>query len=234
MSLKERIRQKVARKLLEPDPFYRKRVFNNVDNLYRYIQKGDIVLVEGRAKISRWIKLFTNSHWSHSAIYVGDELIADGAPDRQDYLDIYGNDAQHLVIEAYTGLGVRAAPLSKYIDHNIRVCRPFAITQEDLDAVVAACIADLGKHYDDQNIIEIAMTMLPNWLNPFRKQQYEAWLGSQDEFKVICSGMIARAFQQVNYPIVPLLRTNRTGLEPGQTLLWQAVADAALYPDSAT
>ena len=54
---------------------YEQRTYNNMDKLLGVIQKGDVVLVEGRSDISRFIKLFTNSSWSHSALYIGDELI---------------------------------------------------------------------------------------------------------------------------------------------------------------
>jgi hypothetical protein len=43
-------------------------------NLYRVIQKGDVVLVEGRSELSRFIKVLAQSPWSHSAFYVGDAL----------------------------------------------------------------------------------------------------------------------------------------------------------------
>jgi hypothetical protein len=41
------------RRLEMPLPNYQKRIINNMENLYRVIQPGDILLVEGR---SLWIK----------------------------------------------------------------------------------------------------------------------------------------------------------------------------------
>ncbi|MFQ5630447.1 MAG: hypothetical protein ACE5I1_16875 [bacterium] len=66
-------------------------------------------------------------------------------------------------------------------------------------------IGNLGRKYDQQNIIDIALMLLPQWLNPFKKRSMKACLGNCNDFQVICSGMIARAFQSVGYPIVPAL-----------------------------
>jgi hypothetical protein len=47
--------------------------------------------------------------------------------------------------------------------------------------------------------------LLPLGINPFRKRSIKACLGSCSDFEVICSGMIAKCFQQMGYPIVPAL-----------------------------
>ena len=192
-----------TRRLESPVKGYRRRIYNNLDNLYKYIRKGDVVLIEGDSELSRIIKLFANSHWSHNAMYVGDELIKPNFPFREKYLRFFGDDARHLIIEAFTGKGVVAAPLRKYRDYNIRVCRPFAINSKDLQAVIEEVISNLGKRYDQQNIIDIALMLLPWWINPLKKRSIKVCLGKCDDFQVICSGMVARAFQHVGYPIVP-------------------------------
>lgn len=140
-------------------------------------------------------------------MYVGDELIKRGQPFREKYLNEFGEDARHLIIEAFTGKGVVAVPLRKYHDHNIRVCRPFTINRKDMQAVITEVIGNLGKRYDQQNIIDIALMLLPSWINPFKKRSIRACLGNCNDFQVICSAMIARAFQRVGYPIVPGLST---------------------------
>ena len=82
-------------------------MINNMDGLYRVIQKGDVILVEGDSHISRMIKLFTQSSWSHSALYVGDEILVEGADHREAVINRFGkDDAHHMVVEAFTGTGV--------------------------------------------------------------------------------------------------------------------------------
>jgi len=52
--------------------------------------------------------------------------------------------------------------------------------------------------------------LLPFQLNPFKKHTINVCLGSCNEFRVICSGMIAKSFQSVSYPIVPALEKLQT------------------------
>ena len=94
---------------------------------------------------------------------------------------------------------------SKYRDYNIRVCRPYGILPQDIDSVVSDVVGNLGKQYDHRNIIALGLLLLPALLNPFKRQTIQACLGNCNEFHVICSGMIAKAFQRVGYPIIPAL-----------------------------
>lgn len=139
-------------------------------------------------------------------MYVGDELVKKGHPLRENYLKKFGPNAHHLVIEAFAGKGVVAAPLQKYIDHNIRIARPFGISKSDLRTVIERVINNLGKKYDSKNIIDIALLLLPRWLIPMRKRRITECIGKCNDYQVICSGMVAEAFHSVGYPIVPDLR----------------------------
>ena len=64
----------LLRRLEMPIPSYEKRIINNMDNLYREIQPGDVLLVEGRSRLSRIIQIMTKSAWSHAAIDIGNRL----------------------------------------------------------------------------------------------------------------------------------------------------------------
>ena len=199
------LRTLAIKRLEAPRRVYEHRVFNNVDKLLEVVRKGDVILVEGRSEISRIIKLFTNSSWSHSALYLGDELTKMDSISKQKYQMKFGADAAHLLIEAEVGKGVKIAPLRKYEDYNIRICRPYGIIPSDLESVIQTTIRNLGNRYDNQNIIDIGLMLLPFELNPFKKHTINACLGGCNEFRVICSGMIAKSFQSVSYPIVPAL-----------------------------
>lgn len=196
----------LLRRLDAPRKGYEKRIVNNMDNLYRVIRKGDVVLVEGRSEISRIIQLLTQSTWSHSALYVGDALAGREDRHRENASgDTNAADWNHMLVEADAARGVVAVPLRKYCDDNIRICRPFGIRAEDLEAVISEVVGNLGRHYDHQNILDLALLALPPFMNPFKKRTIKACLGGCTEYEVICSGMIAKAFQHVGYPIVPAL-----------------------------
>lgn len=177
-----------------------------MENLYRVIRKGDVVLVEGCSEMSRIIQILTQSSWSHAAFYVGDVLEGSGIEGVKKALDESGDrDRRHMLIEADTGSGAIAVPLKKYRDYNIRICRPFGISIQDLEIVAAEVISNLGKRYNHHNVVDLALLLLPSFLNPFKKRTIKACLGGCTEYEVICSGMIAKAFQKVGYPIVPAL-----------------------------
>jgi len=196
----------LLRRLEAPRKSYEKRIVNNLDNLYGVIRKGDVLLVEGRSEMSRIIQLLTQSSWSHSAFYVGDALEGTGTQSiRKSLRDAGEPDRRHMLVEADAANGVRAVPLRKYCNDNIRICRPFGIAAKDIKTVVAEVIGNLGRHYDHQNIFDLALLLLPPVLNPFKKRTIKACLGGCTEYEVICSGMIAKAFQKVGYPIVPAL-----------------------------
>jgi hypothetical protein len=159
-SLSRYLRKKILNRLDRPQQNYQQRAYNNLDKLYKAVKPGDVILVEGRSEMSSLIRLFSSSHWSHSALYVGNRLQNSSAPDGTVYAKKNGSEAEHMVVEAYSGEGVIAAPLAKYVDYNIRICRPYGIEEADLEKVIAAVIDRLGMHYDDQNIIAIAFLAL--------------------------------------------------------------------------
>lgn len=197
----------LLRRLDAPRKAYEKRIVNNMDNLYSVIRKGDVVLVEGRSEMSRIIQLLTHSSWSHSAFYVGDALAGHDDGQRKNASgDTNAADWNHTLVEADAARGVVAVPLRKYCDDNIRICRPFGIRAEDLETVISEVVGNLGRRYDHQNILDLALLALPPVMNPFKKRTIKACLGGCTEYEVICSGMIAKAFQQVGYPIVPSLQ----------------------------
>ena len=199
------LRKFIFKRLEKSRRSYEQRVYNNLDKLYSVIKPGDVVLVEGQSEMSRIIKLFTNSHWSHVAMYIGKALIDPDYKDRDSYLKGYGKDSNHMLVEAFSSKGVIAAPLVKYKDYNIRICRPYGIIESDLNHVIEQVIGRLGMHYDDQNIIAIALMVLQTLWRPNSKHTIQACMGNCNDYQVICSGMIAQAFQSVGYPIVPTL-----------------------------
>ena len=199
------LKQLITARLNKKSTDYFYRIPNNMKKLKKHIQKGDVVLVEGNQRLSELIKLFTQSHWSHNTFYVGDELIKEGSIQREKILSEFGERAEHMVVEAITGKGVIASPLDKYEYHNIRICRPYSITKSDVKVVIKYVISNIGREYDNRNIFDLAFTLLPLGLNPWKKKSMEICIGACDEFAVTCSGLTAKSFQLVGYPISPAI-----------------------------
>ena len=203
--IKSALKRSITARLTKKSTDYFYRIPNNMKKLKKHIQKGDVVLVEGNQRLSELIKLFTQSHWSHNTFYVGDELIKKGSLHREQILSEFGEEAEHMVVEAITGKGVIASPLDKYEFYNLRVCRPYGIDANDLNEVIKYVIGNIGRDYDNRNIFDIAFTLLPFGLNPWKKKSMEICIGACDEFTVTCSGLTAKSFHIVGYPISPAI-----------------------------
>jgi Permuted papain-like amidase enzyme, YaeF/YiiX, C92 family len=203
LRLRQRVVRLATRLLTKPLKRYHRPARNDLASLRRFIKKGDVLLVEGDQRVSEVIKYLTQSSWSHAAIYVGDELWRRYPTERPALREQFGNDAQHLIVEALVEEGVVAAGLSKYIDFNMRVCRPFNLRREDVQCLLDEVITHIGYRYDVKNLIDLARYFLPVSLVPRRFRPRALAFGSGIPTQVICSSMIARAFGKVRYPILP-------------------------------
>ncbi|MCG6206642.1 lipo-like protein [Rhodopseudomonas sp. HC1] len=181
----------IAGYLQKEEPGYEPFTPSDPDQLRTILQPGDVLLVEGNARISGIIKYLTQSTWSHAALYVGP---IDGAaePDGE----------PHVLIEANIGEGVSSSPLSRHLGYHTRVCRPVGLSFEDRHTVCRYAINRIGFGYDTKNIIDLMRYLVPLPV-PQRWRRRMIALGSGDPTKIICSALIAQAFDAVRYPILP-------------------------------
>ena len=168
---------------------------SDAETLLRVMRPGDVLLVEGRSKLSTAIKYLTQSTWSHAAIYVGDALATGG-----------NGTEQPRLIEVVLGEGCIAVSLTKYVNRNSRICRPVGLTPDDRQAIVDFMIERLGTKYDLKNIFDLMRYFLPTPPVPTRLRRRMIAIGSGDPTRAICSTLIAQAFQSVRYPILPIVR----------------------------
>jgi hypothetical protein len=155
------------------------------------LRPGDVLLVEGKGRISGSIKYLTQSTWSHSALYVGPMAGAatDGEP--------------HVLIEANIEEGVVSAPLSKYLHCQTRICRPVGLTDADCAKVCRYASERIGLAYDFKNVIDLMRYLFPWPMTRRWRHGSMITLGSGDASRIICSSLIAQAFDAVRYPILP-------------------------------
>jgi hypothetical protein len=78
----------------------------------------------------------------------------------------------------------------------------------------------MGATYDVENLLDLARYFLPVSLVPARFRRDALELGSGRPTEVICSSMIANAFDAVGFPILP-----RTEEETAEALAAMAAAD---------
>ena len=182
--------------------------------LRKSLAPGDVLLVEGNSHISRVIKYLTQSTWSHAALCVG---------------PIKGASAQdgepHVLIEAEIGQGVISAPLSKYFPYHTRICRPIGLSLEDRRAVCSYAIDRIGFDYDLRNIIDLMRYLFPLPVTQRWRRRMIA-LGSGNPTRLICSALIAQAFEAVRYPILPKITQLESEVARREIL---HIRDSSLY-----
>src|SRR5437879_8546779 len=164
--LRRKVFNVAARVLTKPRGNYNRILPTDLETLRLTVRKGDVILVEGDQRVSEVIKYLTQSSWSHSAMYIGDELWRRNPADRDALLAKFGEEAQHLMVEATVEEGVVASPLSKYIDFNIRICRPYNLRRDDLRIVLDEVFSQIGYRYDMRHLVDLMRYFLPVSLVP--------------------------------------------------------------------
>lgn len=203
------------RQITRPRRQYRRFVYNDPKKLKATIAPGDILLVDGDQRVSQAVKYLTQSSWSHSALYVGDTLLHRDPETKARLQKRFGREARHLIVEALVAEGVVVSPLVKYIDFNIRICRPLRIRPEDRDVVVEYVLGRVGNRYDRRNFLDLTRYLLPFRLIPSPLQEDALHFGSGVVTETICSTMLAEAFGRVRFPILPqqVRQQPRTSME---------------------
>lgn len=179
------------------------------DRICYEIRPADVLLVEGRTRISRIIKRVTQSPWSHAALYLGRmHDIEDPLLREKIHSHYKGKPHEQLIIESIVGKGTFISPLSVYQDDHIRICRPTGLARRDAQRVIAYTLSHLGKSYNMRHFFDLGRFLLASRFIPRRFGStlftYDAGQATQD----ICSAMIASAFESVKFPILPLIREN--------------------------
>jgi hypothetical protein len=196
--------------LLEKSP-----VKNILADYHRFrgeLKAGDVVLVEGRSRISDVIKLVTQSTWTHSAIYIGSLNELEDSELKALVQQFYeGDPEEKLLVEALLGSGTIVVPVSKYKRDHLRICRPSGLCPEDARKVVDYSIRRLGTDYDVRQLLDLARFFFPWTILPrrWRSSLFEHNAGNPT--RTVCSHLIAEAFMSVNYPILPFIDRREDG-----------------------
>ena len=186
-----RVGQRLAQYLDRPAAGYEPFTPSDPEALRAALKPGDVLLVEGDNHISGVIKYLTQSTWSHAALYVGpigERTSGDGEP--------------LVLVEAVLGQGVVGAPLSKYQKYHTRICRPIGLTDDDCARVCTYAAERIGFDYDVKNIFDLMRYLFPLPV-PQRWRRRMMAIGSGHPTRIICSALIAQAFEHVHYPILP-------------------------------
>ena len=180
---------------------------SDFDRISHEIRPCDVILVEGKSRISDIIRWLTNSPWTHAALYIG-RLYDIEDPDLQEVVakNYSGVAGDRLVIESLLGYGTIVRSLDTYDKEHLRICRPARLSSVDAQQVIRYAVSQIGLEYDVRQIFDLARFLFPWYLLPKRwaSTLFERNAGRQE--KTVCSTMIAEAFGYVNFPILPLVK----------------------------
>jgi hypothetical protein len=188
------------------------------------IRPGDVLLVEGRTRVSDVIKSITQSPWTHSALYLGRLGDIDDPRVREHISYCYdGEPGDQIVVEALLGRGTIISNLSKYTNDHLRICRPGGLSRRDAQTVISYAVKHLGCDYDVRQLLDLARFLFPYGIVPrrWRSSLFEHNAGFPT--RTVCSSMIASAFNHVHFPVLPVMRR----LENGELRLYKR--NARLY-----
>lgn len=205
-SLTDWIINKVGHWLLKNEPPHRAYLCD-FQQITREVMPGDVLLIEGRNRVSSIISQITRSPWSHAALYAGrlSEIPGKHLQETIKAFSHYPDDTQ-VLIETEVGEGTIASPITKYKEDHIRILRPQGLDESDIQRVIAFAVGRLGKRYNMRHIFDLARFLFPWSLFPRKWRsslfQHNALKPTED----ICSSMIADAFHSVDFPILPLVK----------------------------
>ena len=152
------------------------------DDMRRGLQTGDLVFCSGSYFFSRAIQSFTHSVWSHVGMIYRDPTLE-----------------RVFILESETLIGVRLAPLSKYLRDYHGKNRPYKgniviarvqpeIDQAELNRAISFGMDELTKPYDNLEIVRIGIRILFKISRRTRDRKY------------ICSELVYECYDSVGVP----------------------------------
>lgn len=133
----------------------------NFQQIQQEVRTCDVLLIEGRSRISNIIQLITKSPWSHACIYIGKlgELNLELQSQIKNYYQ--GSADEPLVIETELGKGTIISSLLKYRDDHIRILRPSGLIESDGIKVITYAAHRLGVKYNTRHVFDLARFLFP-------------------------------------------------------------------------
>lgn len=182
------------------------------DKIVYELRPADVVLVEGQSIAARVIQQVTLSPWSHAFIYVGRVHQIEDKSVRKIVESHPGIDLDsRLIIEGFMGKGIVFSTLESYSQYHLRICRPKGISRHDAQSVINCAIGQVGFHYDNWQIFDLFRFLIPWSILPKTWRSSLFTFKPGHETKTVCSTMIAKSFQSVQFPILPLVQVDEKG-----------------------
>jgi hypothetical protein len=206
---------RISDRLMRNGPPFRPSFFEF--NQIRYeLQPGDVLLIQGRHPISRFIQKVTQSPWSQAALYIG-KLYDIDDPRLQKKIGQYftGPSDNSLLFASMLGKGTLITPLTYYRHDPIRICRPKGLSRSEVQRMISYAVSRLGDHCTTRYVVDLARFLL-SW-QYFRRSYTVLFKHTSSQvMQDIFSSIIADAFHSIHFPIIPLVREEGDKRQPIQ------------------
>lgn len=209
MSIYRSLRNKLDNWLTREPPGQDEIMPYDFNRLKYEIRPGDVLLIQGRSRMSSVIRSITQSSWTHAALYIGRVIDFEDEETRQlirKHTDHKEN--KRLIIEDLVDKGTVISALSSYRKHHIRICRPIGITPFDTHRVINYAMKALGHPYNVRHLLDLARFLLPWSILPRRWGSSLFRTSTGEPESGICSSLIAEAFTSVQFPILPFTKSH--------------------------
>ena len=207
-SLKKGLTHWLTKELKKP-----KYPLSDFDRIQHELKIGDVILIEGSSRVSRLIRNLTHSSWTHSALYIGHLHDIEDISLRKILAKHLENHNKRqdapLIIEGMMGEGTIAVPLDRYQDFHIRLCRPKGLSHSDAQKVIGVAVKALGAKYYMRQIFDLWRFLLPWRILP-RRWISTLFDNNPESRGEICSSLIAKAFMEIQFPILPQIHVDET------------------------
>lgn len=188
----------------------RKVPLSHFERICEEIKPCDVILIEGRTRVSEVIKLITQSPWSHAALYIGciDDI---KNPKLKKLIKRHysGSENEQLIIESELGMGTVIREFDTYKQEHMRICRPSELADSDAQDIIRYALSCIGYSYDVRQILDLARFLFPWKILPRRWRSSLFNHNAGDTTKTVCSTMIAECFNFVQFPILPLAQSDK-------------------------
>lgn len=207
LNIGQKIMQRFTQWLLKDVRPLRNFSLSDFDKICYEIRSGDVLLIEGRTRVSEVIGIITQSPWTHSALYIGRLEDIEDSHVRNKITEYYKGDVnEQLIIESLMGQGTIINPLSTYKLEHVRLCRPHEISKQDTQQVIKYCVYQLGTDYDIRQIFDLARFLFPWHLWPRRWRSSLFKHNAGRPTRESCATLLAEAFASVKFPVLPLVK----------------------------
>ena len=174
-------------------------------HVLKSIRAGDVVLVAGRTRMSRFIRFLSGCPWTHVALCLGrsEEYTTPTPPCAILIARASDRDPKEpVLIEALLGRGTVLTPLRRYRAHAVKICRPSNLSEQQVGRVIRFAVRYLGFDYDLRHILDLVRLAvpLPSFAQRWRSSLFDPdYVASR---RCICSTLLVQSFTSVAHPVV--------------------------------